>query len=111
MNVISQLSGAATNVSPEQVVQVQSILFTMAWVLPVVLILCLLMIIAMWMLFKKAGRKGYESLVPGHNVYEFITLSGRPGRRIFLLLVPYVLMIIGTPLTLVTGSAVIMTIV
>ena len=42
----------------------------------------------MWRLFEKAGRKGWESLVPGHNVVEMFEIVGRPGWWFFLLLIP-----------------------
>ena len=41
-----------------------------------------------WRLFEKAGKEGWEGLVPGHNVVEMFEMIGRPGWWFFLLLIP-----------------------
>ena len=41
-----------------------------------------------WILFEKAGRKGWEGLVPGHNTVELFEMVGRPGWWFFLMLIP-----------------------
>jgi len=41
-----------------------------------------------WRIFEKAGRKGWEGLVPGHNTVEMFEIIGRPGWWFFLLLIP-----------------------
>lgn len=41
-----------------------------------------------WRIFEKAGRKGWEGLIPGHNVVEIFEIIGRPGWWFFLLLIP-----------------------
>jgi hypothetical protein len=41
-----------------------------------------------WRIFEKAGRKGWEGLIPGHNVVEIFEMVGRPGWWFFLLLIP-----------------------
>ncbi|HAF61880.1 MAG TPA: signal peptidase I [Anaerolineaceae bacterium] len=41
-----------------------------------------------WRIFEKAGRKGWEGLIPGHNVLELFLMVGRPGWWFFLMLIP-----------------------
>jgi hypothetical protein len=41
-----------------------------------------------WRLFEKAGRKGWEALITGHNTVEQFLIVGRPGWWYFLLLIP-----------------------
>jgi hypothetical protein len=43
----------------------------------------------MWRLFEKAGKKGWEALVPGHNTVEMLEMIGRPGWWFFLMLIPF----------------------
>jgi hypothetical protein len=62
------------------------------WVLDAAI--ALLMIIAMWKVFTKAGWPGWASLIPFYNVYVLIKIAGRPGWWFFLLLIPVVNLII-----------------
>ncbi len=43
-----------------------------------------------WLLFEKAGEKGWKSLVPFYNFYILTRITGRPWWWIFYLLVPIV---------------------
>ncbi len=38
----------------------------------------------------KAQKRGWEALIPGHNIFTLIELSGKPGWWIFLYLIPIV---------------------
>jgi len=49
-----------------------------------------LMIIAMWKIFEKAGKKGYESLIFGHNIVVMWEIVGKPMWWFFFFLIPYV---------------------
>lgn len=54
-------------------------------------IILLLIHYGLWLLFKKAGRPGWESLVPLYREYSIITrIVGRPNWWILLLLIPIV---------------------
>ena len=48
-----------------------------------------------WRLFEKAGRKGWEALIPGHNTLEMFLMVGRPGWWYFLLMIPLANIVIG----------------
>jgi hypothetical protein len=48
------------------------------------------LIVIMWKFFKKAGFKGYESLIPIHNLVVLIQIAGKPISYFFLLLIPIV---------------------
>ena len=41
-----------------------------------------------WRIFEKAGRKGWEGLIPGHNTLELFLMVGRPGWWFFLMMIP-----------------------
>ncbi len=44
--------------------------------------------LGLWKLFEKAGRKGWEAIVPLYNLYVMIKLSGRPLWWLILFLIP-----------------------
>ena len=45
-------------------------------ILAVVLIFYVLLIIAMWKIFTKAGEKGWKSIIPIYNVYIYFKIAG-----------------------------------
>ena len=45
-------------------------------------------IIGMWKVFKKAGRGGWEAIVPFYNMYTLFEISGFPGAKIFFIFIP-----------------------
>ena len=45
-------------------------------------------IIAMWKMFKKAGRHGWEAIIPFYNMYTLFEISGVPGANIFFMFIP-----------------------
>ena len=61
------------------------------------LALAVVRIIAMWKVFKKAGRGGWEAIVPFYNAWVLYEISGLKGWIIFFAFIPY----IGTLATLV----------
>ena len=65
-----------------------------AWVWVLDVAIALFMIVALWKVFTKAGRPGWASLIPFYNVYVLIKIAGRPGWWFFLLLIPFVNLII-----------------
>jgi len=52
--------------------------------------LSLLIIVAMWVVFTKAGQAGWKSLVPIYNIYILLVIAGVPGWWLILLLIPLV---------------------
>lgn len=52
------------------------------------IILVILPYVGLWKLFEKAGRPGWEAIVPLYNFYIMLKLSGRPGWWFILLFIP-----------------------
>ena len=53
-----------------------------------------LMIVANWKMFEKAGQPGWAVLIPIYNVYVLLKIVGRPGWWLLLYLIPVVNFII-----------------
>lgn len=49
-----------------------------------VLVVGVFSIVMMWMLYKKAGRNGWEAIVPVYNGWVYCEIAGRPGWWVFL---------------------------
>jgi hypothetical protein len=64
------------------------------------LLIALLVIVAMWKVFTKAGQPGWASIIPIYNLYVWCKIVGRPGWWIILLLIPFVNFIIGIILSI-----------
>jgi len=64
------------------------------------LIIALLLIVAMWKVFTKAGQPGWASIIPIYNLYIWCKIVGRPGWWILLMLIPFVNIIVGIILCL-----------
>ncbi len=47
--------------------------------LVVILALSVLMLISMWMVFERAGRPGWASIIPIYNVWVIAEIGGKPG--------------------------------
>ena len=62
------------------------------------LLIALLLIVAMWKVFTKAGQPGWASIIPIYNLYIWCKIVGRPGWWIILLLIPFVNIIVGITL-------------
>src|SRR5712672_3351597 len=58
------------------------------------LLIALLIIVAMWKVFTKAGQPGWASIIPIYNLYIWCKIVGRPWWWILLLLIPLVNFII-----------------
>src|SRR5215216_4241008 len=58
------------------------------------LLIALLLIVAMWKVFTKAGEPGWASIIPIYNLYIWCKIVGRPGWWILLMLIPLVNFII-----------------
>ena len=60
-----------------------------AWFWPVYGALMVFYFVAHWKIFVKAGRPGWESLIPLYNAYIFAQISGKKGWWILRLLIPF----------------------
>src|SRR6266487_4314591 len=58
------------------------------------LLIALLLIVAMWKVFTKAGQPGWASIIPIYNLYIWCKIVGRPWWWILLMLIPFVNIII-----------------
>lgn len=58
--------------------------------LQVIILFYLITLEGQWKIFKKAGRKGWESLIPIYNTIIFIKICQKPGWWFWLLLIPLV---------------------
>lgn len=52
-------------------------------------ILSILIIVSMWKIFKKAGKQGWESIVPIYNVIVMLEISGLPMWYLVLYIIPF----------------------
>jgi hypothetical protein len=59
------------------------------------LLIALLLIVAMWKVFTKAGQPGWASIIPIYNLYIWCKIVGRPGWWIILMFIPFVNIIVG----------------
>src|SRR5947199_1586724 len=59
------------------------------------LLIALLLIVAMWKVFTKAGQPGWASIIPIYNLYIWCKIVGRPAWWIILMLIPFVNIIVG----------------
>jgi hypothetical protein len=60
----------------------------------IALLIGLLVIVAMWKVFTKAGQPGWASIIPIYNIYIWCKIVGRPWWWILLMLIPFVNFII-----------------
>lgn len=60
------------------------------WFWPVIGIVALFFLIVRWKVFAKAGRPGWESLIPFYNLYIWTKIIGRPWWWLLLCLIPLV---------------------
>jgi hypothetical protein len=64
------------------------------------LLVAVLMIVALWKIFTKAGQPGWACLVPIYNIYILCKIVGRPGWWVILMLIPFVNFIIAIILSI-----------
>ncbi|MEY3984529.1 MAG: hypothetical protein RL160_2088 [Bacteroidota bacterium] len=59
------------------------------WILLAAVLLYLILLhLASWMLFKKAGKPGWAALIPIYNFSELLEIVGKPSWWLLLLLIP-----------------------
>lgn len=64
-------------------------------VLVVYLAIMIVLVVANWKIFEKAGQPGWACLVPFYNIYIFLVIAGKPAWWILLFCVPLVNIIFG----------------
>lgn len=55
-----------------------------------VIILAVILYVAQWRMFEKAGEKGWKAIIPIYNYYTHFRIAGESGWWILALLVPFV---------------------
>jgi ABC-type sulfate transport system permease subunit len=55
----------------------------------------ILMIASLWVIFRKAGKPGWGSLIPLYNTYLMLKIAGKPGWWVILFFIPLVNFVIG----------------
>jgi uncharacterized membrane protein YoaK (UPF0700 family) len=68
-------------------------------VMIVYLAICVVMIVAVWKIFTKAGKPGWASIVPIYNIIVWLQVVNRPIWWILLLFIPIVGFIVAIILT------------
>jgi len=59
------------------------------------LLIAVVLIVAMWKIFTKAGQPGWASIIPIYNIYIWCKIVGRPAWWVILMFIPFVNFIIG----------------
>ena len=60
-----------------------SLFITIIW-----LAVAILMIVALWKVFVKAGRPGWAAIIPIYNTYVFLKIAGKPGWWLIWFFIP-----------------------
>ena len=58
-------------------------------------ILGIIIIAAIWVLYGKAGKPGWASIIPFYNIYVLLQIVGRPGWWLILFFIPLVNIVVG----------------
>lgn len=56
----------------------------------ITILLCVVLIIAMWKMFEKAGEAGWKSIIPFLNIYILFKITWGNGLLFLLMLIPFV---------------------
>lgn len=59
------------------------------------LAIAIIMIVAIWKVFTKAGQPGWATLIPIYNAYIMLKIAGKPGWWLILMFIPIVNIAIG----------------
>lgn len=70
-----------------------------------VLAVLVMMIVAMWKLFTKAGRPGWAALIPFYSTIVMLRIIGRPWWLIFVLMIPLVQVYVSIIMAIDTAKA------
>lgn len=58
------------------------------------LAICVVVLIAMWKLFEKAGKPGWAAIIPIYNMFVMLEIAGKPAWWFILFLIPFVNIVI-----------------
>jgi hypothetical protein len=64
------------------------------------IVLAVVLFVALWKVFEKAGQPGWAAIIPIYNVYILIKVAGRPGWWLLLIFVPVVNFVISIIISL-----------
>ena len=64
------------------------------------LIVLVLLIVALWRVFEKAGEAGWKSIIPFYNTYTLFQIAGRNGWGFLLLFIPFVNLVVSIILSI-----------
>ena len=67
-----------------------ALLGAMAGMYVVMMIVCVLLVVAQWKIFTKAGRPGWAALIPFYSTWVFYEIAWGSGAKMFLSLIPFV---------------------
>ena len=84
-----------------------SLLFSFFLLLPVVipLLVGVLLMVASWRVYAKAGQPGWGVLVPIYNLYLWCKIAGKPGWWVVLFFVPFLNLVVVLLLSLGVAKA------
>ena len=54
------------------------------------LVIMIIVVVAMWKVFTKAGEPGWAVIIPIYNFYIMLKIAGRPGWWLILIIIPFV---------------------
>ena len=54
------------------------------------LVVIVVTIASMWRVFQKAGRKGWEAIIPIYNLFIIQKIIGKPWYWVILMMIPYI---------------------
>ena len=54
------------------------------------LVIAVIMIIAMWKIFEKAGHEGWKAIIPIYSFYILLKIVDKPGWWLILMIIPLV---------------------
>lgn len=63
-------------------------MMTVYWV--AILAIAILAIAGLWMVFEKAGQKGWKAIIPFYNIWVLLEVVGRPTWWFFLFLLAFI---------------------
>lgn len=64
------------------------------------MIIALIMTVAQWKLFVKAGQPGWAILVPIYNLIVMVEIAGKPGWWVLMMFIPFANFIFGIMMTM-----------
>ncbi len=64
--------------------------FASVFAILIALAVAVFLIYCNWRLFEKAGRPGWEAIIPIYNIYVMLKFVGKPGWWLILLILPFV---------------------